>query len=62
LISDLRRMAATNLLSARARVPLTRGQQTAAEASFAAAGRDGRTTEIFEIVHFAAWTPGDKEG
>ena len=59
LVSDLRRMAATNLLSARARVPLTRAQQTAAETSFAEAGRDGRTTEIFEIIHFAAWTPSD---
>jgi len=62
LISDLRRMGSTNLLSARARVPLTRAQRAAAEASFAAAGHDGRTTEIFEIIHFAAWTPGDKEG
>ena len=59
LISDLRRMGATNLLSARARVPLTRAQRLGAEASFAAAGQDGRTTEIFEIIHFAAWTPTD---
>lgn len=59
LVSDLRRMAATNLLSSRARVALSRVQRVAANASFAAAGKDGRTTEIFEIIHFAAWTPSD---
>lgn len=62
LVSDLRRMAATNMLSARSRAPLTRGQRSAAEASFAAAGQEGRTTEMFEIIHFAAWTPSEKEG
>jgi hypothetical protein len=61
LVSDLRRMAATNLLSARARTPLTRRQVEAAHATFAAAGKDGRTTEIFEIMHFAAWTAADQQ-
>lgn len=59
LVSDLRRMAATNLLSARDRLPLTRAQRSAAESTFAAAGQNGRTTEIFEVIHFAAWTPND---
>lgn len=56
LVADLRRMAATNVLNARARRPLSRGQRAAAAAAFAAAGQDGRTTETFEILHFAAWT------
>lgn len=58
LVSDLRRMSATNVLFGRARSPLTRAQRDAASASFAAAAQDGRTTEIFEILHFAAWAPG----
>jgi len=63
LVSDLRGMAATNLLTARARKALTRAQLDAARAHFAAAGESGRTAEIFEILHFAAWTPAaGKEG
>jgi hypothetical protein len=29
----------------------------AAVKAFTAAGEDSRTVEIFEILHFAAWTP-----
>jgi methyltransferase family protein len=54
LVADLRAMGATNILSARA-VPLTRSQLAAAETAFASDG--GRTTETFELLHFAAWTP-----
>jgi SAM-dependent methyltransferase len=57
LIADLRRMAATNLLTARSRTALTMAAMAAAEAEFANSGKDSRTTEVFEILHFAAWTP-----
>lgn len=56
LVRDLRAMGATNVLRQRSRRPLTKSARTAAFEAFAAAGRDGRTTEIFEILHFAAWT------
>lgn len=56
LVRDLRAMGATNVLRQRSRRPLTKAARTAAFEAFAAAGRDGRTTEIFEILHFAAWT------
>ncbi|HVU29494.1 MAG TPA: SAM-dependent methyltransferase [Sphingomicrobium sp.] len=55
LVADLRSMGATNLLKARSS-PLNRAQSDAAMRAFAAAGRDGRTSEVFEILHFAAWT------
>lgn len=58
LVDDLRGMGATNILSSRSRVPLGRGAFRAAEEDFR---RDeaGPTTETFEILHFAAWTPTD---
>jgi len=56
LVSDLRAMGATNVLSAKV-PPLTRTQFQAAEEAFAAEGHAGRTAETFEILHFAAWTP-----
>lgn len=56
LIGDLRAMGATNILRARSRAPLLRSARKAAERAFAAAGKDGRTVETFEILHFAAWT------
>jgi NADH dehydrogenase [ubiquinone] 1 alpha subcomplex assembly factor 5 len=59
LVSDLRSMGATNVLSSRARSPLTRAALEAAEREFAAGGDAGRTVETFEILHFAAWTPAD---
>jgi SAM-dependent methyltransferase len=57
LIRDLRGMAATNVLHERSRRPLSRAARDAASAAFASAGRDGRTVETFEVLHFAAWTP-----
>ena len=57
LIDDLRRMAATNLLSERSRQPLSRRAAAAAAESFAEASEDGRTAETFEILHFACWAP-----
>ena len=56
LVADLRRMGATNLLKARSRQPLSRRALAAAEQTFSRAGNDGRTTETFELLHFAAWT------
>jgi hypothetical protein len=58
LVADLRAMAATNLLCARPRF-ISRTAWEAARSAFAAAGNGERTTEIFEILHVAAWTPGD---
>jgi NADH dehydrogenase [ubiquinone] 1 alpha subcomplex assembly factor 5 len=59
LVRDLRGMAATNRLVARPRRPVLRRGVAAARAAFSAAAVDGRTTEIVEIIHFAAWTPDD---
>lgn len=56
LVSDLRRMGATNILHARSRTPLLRAARAAAEAGFRSAGDGSRTVETFEILHFAAWT------
>jgi NADH dehydrogenase [ubiquinone] 1 alpha subcomplex assembly factor 5 len=56
LVTDLRRMGATNVL--RGRPPaLSREQYRAAERAFCQAGDGHRTTETFEILHFAAWKP-----
>jgi hypothetical protein len=57
LVSDLRGMGATNVLTARSRSPLLRAGRRAASRAFAAAGDGERTTDTFEILHFAAWTP-----
>jgi hypothetical protein len=57
LVTDLRRMGATNILKLRAREPLSRAAMAAAEAAFRSAGDGTRTVETFEILHFAAWTP-----
>jgi SAM-dependent methyltransferase len=56
LVRDLRAMGVTNVLQERSRRPLTKAARTAAIESFVSAGRDGRTVETFEILHFAAWT------
>lgn len=56
LVSDLRAMGATNLLQSKA-PPLSRLQRSAAIRAFADAGDGSRTTETFEILHFAAWSP-----
>lgn len=55
LVGDLRAMAATNILAQRPRQPVLRRDYAAASAAFSAAGEKGKTTEIFEILHFAAW-------
>lgn len=55
LVGDLRDMAAANILAERPRKPLSRRDFAAASAAFDAAGEDGKTIEIFEILHFAAW-------
>ncbi len=57
LIDDLRRMGATNVLTERPRAGIGKEARAAAAAEFAAAGQDGRSTETFEILHFAAWRP-----
>jgi hypothetical protein len=54
LVGDLRAMGATNILCSKA-PSLTRSQRAAASRAFADAGVDRRTTETFEIIHFAAW-------
>lgn len=59
LVRDLRAMGATNILSARSRRPLSRAAIAAADRHFASAAREGRSTETFELLHFAAWTPSD---
>lgn len=55
LVDDLRRMAATNILSSRPHF-LGRNARAAAVKAFASSAEDGRTRETFEILHFAAWT------
>ena len=58
-VADLRAMGATNILAERSRSPLTRLAVAAAADDFARHETDGRTVETFEILHFAAWTPGN---
>lgn len=57
LVTDLRRMGATNILDARSRTPLSRRAKAAAEAAFRSSAGGSRTVETFEILHFAAWKP-----
>jgi SAM-dependent methyltransferase len=57
LVGDLRAMAATNILIARSRTPLSRAARLAADQAFRSAGDGSRTLETFELLHFAAWTP-----
>jgi NADH dehydrogenase [ubiquinone] 1 alpha subcomplex assembly factor 5 len=58
LVGDLRAMAATNVLAARTRRPVTRIGLAAATAAFAAgAGADGRIAEHFEILTLSGWAP-----
>jgi hypothetical protein len=59
LIHDLRSMGSTNLLNGRSRRPLSRAEWDAAATAFTSARQGDRTTETFEILHFAAWTPDD---
>lgn len=53
LVRDLRRMGATNILTARSRRGLSRIALAAARRSFDLGGN----IERFELLHFAAWTP-----
>lgn len=57
LVRDLRAMGATNILSARSRMALTRSAAAVAAEQFASQAKDGRIIERFELLHFAAWTP-----
>jgi NADH dehydrogenase [ubiquinone] 1 alpha subcomplex assembly factor 5 len=57
LVSDLRRMGATNVLAERARRPLSKDAWAAAAEHFLQNGEGERTTEVFEILHFAGWKP-----
>ena len=59
LVADLRGMGATNILVARSRSPLTRAARSAADTDFGATA-DSRTTETFELLHFAAWSPAER--
>ncbi len=59
LVGDLRAIAATNILAARARRPIGRLGFAAAIADFAGrADADGKTAERFEIVYLSGWAPG----
>ena len=58
LVADLRAMGATNMLSARPG-PLGKAERAAAAQAFTEAGDGKKTTEILEILHFAAFTPRD---
>ena len=55
LVSDLRRMGATNILAHRSRRSLSRRAFADAAEEFASASNEGRTEEVFEILHFAGW-------
>ena len=59
LVSDLRAMGASNILTARPRF-VGKAPRSAAMHTFAAAGDGTRTVETFEILHFAAWTPKER--
>jgi hypothetical protein len=61
LVADLRASAGTNVLAARPRRGLSRAAREAATRCFAAAGDGSRTTETFEILHFAAWCPASPD-
>ena len=56
LVGDLRAMAATNILIARSRKPLSRRAREVGADAFRSAGDGSRTVETFELLHFAAWT------
>lgn len=62
LVGDLRAMGTTNILAARSPRGITRRAAEAAAHSFSTAGDGERTTETFEILHFAAWTPAGHHG
>lgn len=57
LVSDLRAMGATNVLTERPRLPLGRAALAAAEREFMGGG--SRATERFEVLHFAGWSASE---
>jgi hypothetical protein len=57
LVADLRRMAATNILAQRSRTPISKRGFAAAAQDFSASADGERTTETFEILHFACRAP-----
>jgi SAM-dependent methyltransferase len=58
LVTDLRSMAATNMLAERSLRPVRRLGLAAAIADFAAAAEaDGKTPERFEILYLIGWSP-----
>jgi hypothetical protein len=61
LVADLRAMAATNILQARPKSAISKAALAAATSAFQEGGSNGRTTEMFEILHFAAWTPATSD-
>lgn len=62
LVADIRAMGGTNILRARSRAGLTRAQLTAAQRKFGEVAIGGRATEVFEILHFAGWSPSLQQG
>ncbi|MCW5698107.1 MAG: methyltransferase domain-containing protein [Bauldia sp.] len=63
LMRDLRAMGATNVLTERARVPLTRGIVARAAAIYADrfADPDGRVRATFDIVWLSGWAPHESQ-
>lgn len=57
LVGDLRKMAGTNRLLQRPRTPILRTGLSAARRAFNDLATNGKTQELVEILHFAAWTP-----
>jgi hypothetical protein len=57
LVADLRAMGATNILASRPRTSVTKSGLASARRHFVEAGEGGRTSETFEILHFAGWAP-----
>lgn len=55
LVSDLRAMGCTNILTQRSRRPMTRTQLEIAKRAFLGGGT--QATERFELFHFTAWAP-----
>lgn len=57
LVADLRAMGATNILTSRPHISVTKSAFASARRHFVDAGEGNRTVETFEILHFAGWTP-----
>lgn len=56
LVEDLRGMAGGNMLAARDRAGLSRQSRDAARNAFSEmAADDGKTSEYFDLLHFAGW-------